>query len=407
MKKFLFLLFFIMFVREVQADTAAITKLTVSPESPMIFKPATIQIDVTNYGKTDIFTIELFIIREGVIKSQSTYSLSLQPNSPLTITPTFNPDDIGGYQVVVKLWDKNEAIQYDSQIVQFTVISDIGPFDLSINVLTRVIKPGQDIPMLLQMINQGEKGEDVKIQTNVFCQQQNSLSSQFYIFLGAKSADQRVTLLPSCFSEYGLRVVSADLIVFNKTLLTSANQIFLNVSNYTLAVQDFPENLDLTTNKPKVIDVFVDNPTNYSIHNLRLVFNNIPFSWFQVSPSVRSELKANEVGVFLVNFTIPSDINQSGDYPTKLIAAADEALDLKDSTLRITYVAPSTPFISIPFNFPSICLPSLTFFDPTIIIIIILSVLCLAIFIRRKRRREEEYEELKEKWHKIRRTLGE
>src|SRR5439155_27106143 len=128
--------------------------------------------------------------------------------------------------------------------------------------------------------------------------------------------------------------------------------------------------------------------TNYSIHNLRLVFNNIPFSWFQVSPSVRSELKANEVGVFLVNFTIPSDINQSGDYPTKLIAAADEALDLKDSTLRITYFAPSTPFISIPFNFPSIGLPSLTFFDPTIIIIIILAVLGLAIFIRRKRRRE-------------------
>src|SRR5438445_3677637 len=102
MKKFLFLFFLLLFViKDAQAQTVAITKLTVSPDIPNVFKPVTIEIELTNYGNTDIFTVELFIVKDGVIKTSSTYSLSLQPNSPLKITPSFTPDDVGDYQVVV------------------------------------------------------------------------------------------------------------------------------------------------------------------------------------------------------------------------------------------------------------------------------------------------------------------
>src|SRR5437867_5318886 len=155
-RAFILFIFLIFAVRQASAQqTAEITGLKVTPDNPAIFKAATVEIEVTNSGPSDTFLVELFVIREGEIKLTSTFSLTLQTSQPLKITPTFTPDNIGGYEIVVKLWDKNKAILYDTKIINFSVTSDIGPFDLSIDAMTRIINPGDEVPLIIQTINQG------------------------------------------------------------------------------------------------------------------------------------------------------------------------------------------------------------------------------------------------------------
>jgi len=352
----------------VSVGNNSIYTLSYSPEEPKISESLTITAGVQNNGNEEYgYKLIILVVKDGQIKENFEYPFNLKPGRSISFSPTYIPDDIGVFEIVAKLYDKYETALIDSKIVTFSSISDIGPFDLILDVLSNVARPTQSIPAILTLENNGEKGTDVEVRVEMDCINQMDITQTFFIFLEAGSTLDKKVVLPAC-NEIGIHDISAEIILYNKTWISSMNQILLNESY--LEVSYHPLDIfRIDAGESKIFDLSVKNSGNVKISNLKILIEDIPLEWFKITPSSITEISPNETVVFLINFSIPSDATPK-NYSIKIDASTDQALEKQDSTLEITSLA-AYPVSEETGKGGSVSLPITSFIKSNLTIIII------------------------------------
>lgn len=327
--------------------------LSYAPKEPMVSESLTITVGVENNGNEAYdYKLLVLVTKDGKIKETLEYPFNLKAGRGISFSPTYIPDDIGRFEIIAKLYDKYETKLIDSKIVKFSSLIDIGPFDLSIDVPAKTVRPGQTAPTILTLENMGEKGTDVEVRVEMNCINQQDIVKTFFIFLEAKSAKDKMVTLPTC-NEVGIHEISAQIILFNKSWTSSMSQILLNESYIELFFQPL-STFKIKAGESKVFDLSVKNFGNMKINNLKVLIEGIPLSWVKITPESIIETGPNQTVLFLINISVPDDIKLQ-KYPITIAAAADQTLQKEDSMLEITSLAiQKTEGGGPTFVFPSI-----------------------------------------------------
>lgn len=309
--------------------------LTTEPEIEVLTE-AKVLVGVQNNGKEkNNYKLYLFITKEGKVKDSTDFSFTLKPGDGATFTSTFTPTEIGKHEILAKLYDGLEMVLYDTRTLSIDTISKVGPFDFSLDLLTKTAEPGNSVPLVLKMKNIGEKGAEVKIKVSMYCEEK-TLAEEFAIFLQPKIEKEKLLTFLTC-SETGPNTIIAELFLFNATLAASSSQIFLREVLPTLKVK-VPEKISLMQGQTEMLDIFIENEANISFSNLRLAVENLPIEWATVTPFTIINVKPGEEIIFILNLSIPEE-TKVGEYPIKIDVGGDEVFASKDSTLSIMAAA--------------------------------------------------------------------
>lgn len=323
--------------------------IDIEPVEPMVFEDFIINLGVRNTGdELTEYVLDVFVSKDGQVKYENHFTFQLHPNKGIIFSPTFMPISVGKYKIVTKLYDKYKAILYDTKIEEIDVVSDVGPFDLSLDVITRKVRPGYEIPLIVRMKNIGIKGTDIKIAVSINCFEQRDIYKDFFVFLkGSGEVDKSLTI-PAC-NEEGSRDVTAKLILFDYVYAESLSQVFINHTYYDFYAE-FPKLIKIRQGESKVFDVLVKNTAGITINNLRLMIEHIPLEWIIITPPTIISIKAGESAMFIVNISVPRDATII-EYPITMMIGSDETLVQKDSTLEVItaeVVGPEEPVLLIP-----------------------------------------------------------
>jgi len=341
--RFSILLIFILFlvgpsVSFAEDINGEIFDLTYSPSKPMLLESIIVSISVKNTGREkNTFVLELNIVKNGRIKQSSTFSFDLYSGSTITFSPTFVLDDTGEHEVIVKLWDIYKTKIYDTEIKKFNVISEVGPFDFYLDILTKKVEPSGELSAIVSLENKGELGTDLKIRLEVECFNKDSnIYDEFVLYAESKQRLQKSVTIPVChlFNETGLHRVSSDLILDERTLMTVVSEFLINETYFRLVLKDVPEIFEIKQGQSKLFSVYVNNPTDSTVRNLRLSIEKIPNEWFSVRPLSLDNVQSNETVAFIINLTTPK-YAEARKYPINILTAADEISSKEVSELKI------------------------------------------------------------------------
>jgi len=318
-----------------------IYSIYIDPEKPLILEEFIINIGVQNTdNKTNDYILDVFVSKEGQVKDENSFAFSLKPDRGVLFSPRFTPNAVGKYEIFAKLYDKYKVVVYHTRILDVNVISDIGPFDLSLDALSRTVGPNKEIPLIVSMKNVGLKGTDAKIDVRIDCLDQEDIYKDFFVFLKGNSDLEKFLTLTAC-NEEGRRNIMSKLILFDHTFAESLTQIVINDTYYDFDIE-FPKLIKIKQGESKTFGVFIKNTAEISLNNLRLVIENIPLEWTKINPATIVNIRPNDTAVFLVNISIPQDASVI-EYPIVITIGSDETLVQKDSTLKVItgeFVAP-------------------------------------------------------------------
>lgn len=305
--------------------------ISVKPEIK-ILDNASVLIGVKNPSNEKYsYKLYVFVIKDAIVNEASDFIFSLKPGGSTTFSLTFTPSTIGEYEVMAKLYDDSETELLDAKTSQANVTSDVGPFDLSLDVLARAIAPSTTLPVILKMKNRGEKGSEVKVRVSMYCTNQ-TIENEFFIFLKPKIETEKTIYLTTC-DEENLKVISAELILFNKTFVTSNTQVFLKKTpslNFKI-----PEKIEVKVGESKVIGIVVENRENISFNNLRLTVEHIPSEWFAIKPPLIVNMKPGEEAIFMWSLSVPAGA-EAREYPISIDVGGDEVFSTKEATLTVS-----------------------------------------------------------------------
>ncbi|MBI4009701.1 MAG: hypothetical protein HY361_00705 [Candidatus Aenigmarchaeota archaeon] len=332
----IFLLVFLLSLSLTEAQETqrgVIYTLTASPHEPIVFEDLALSMGVNNPDtNTQNYKLKLIITKGGQVKHQEEFTFSLKPGNGITFSPTYVPDDIGDFEIIAKLYDSLEVELRDLKVITVSVISEIGPFDLDVDVASNVIRPATKVPVILSLANMGDKATDVQVKLEMPCENQPPITQDFFIFLWAGAVVDRTIAMDTC-NEVGLHEILASIILFNKTWISSLDQFFINETFIELLF-DLPEVIQVKAGQSKIIDLTVKNTGNIIIRNLKLLIPRIPPQWVKITPNNIIETEPEETVLFLINITIPSNITSS-KFPIGISAAADETLTRKEATFEV------------------------------------------------------------------------
>ncbi len=313
-------------------NTGSILDLSYYPEKPMLSKNVDISFAVKNSGDArQTFKIKLFVMKNGNILQETDSFLSAYPGQEKGNSSDFYPEEIGSYEILAKLYDKYETKLLDMISAKMEVRSEIGPFDLIISPLTRKVIKGEELPMLLTIINKGISGTDAKIRINVKCHNY-SISDEFMVFASPDRQIDKILSMPVC-GEDGAHNIESSLKIGERIYAISAAQFYVNETIFTMDMT-LPKDLLIEQGETKLLDISVRNMAPYALHNIRLFSEGIPGDWLIIQPDSIAELKQNETAIFLVTVNIPKDA-EARVYSAKFIASSDELSNRQSSVLKV------------------------------------------------------------------------
>lgn len=357
--KLLYLLFVIIFILVIlssitlnitgrfgELSSGEIFGLSISPVKPLFGEEAKISLGIKNPEDTEnSYKLVYFITKDGIVKFSSDIGFTLLPNRTIELNPTFIPDDLGEHQLVVQLYDKFETKLFDTVTKKFDVVSEIGPFDLRIELPTSIITPGENIPTFLTIGNLGEKGTEVNVNVKVKCYDQSDIQNSFFVFLEPKDIKEQLINIASC-KETGLHEITASIIYLNRTWIAAVNQLYLQESfldiSYTI-----PELIEVIAGESKQLDIKITNTGTDTINNMRLIVEKIPNEWTKIEPPLITQVEPKKTVLFFVTITTPKDLKPQ-TFPTKITVAADEALVKRETQLKVleSPFPPSVPTVT-------------------------------------------------------------
>jgi len=317
-------------------ENGRIYHLTYSPAEPVALEDVTISIGVENPSdKAQSYFMQLQMAKDGRIVHEQEFTFTLEKTKGIFFTPTFAPQYIGEYEVIVKLYDKAKYELFDTKIIEFNSVSHLGPFDIVIEPLTSRVRPGLTLPAKLFLENMGTKGTDVEVRISVNCPDK-TLTQTLTVFLPTRNRAEQLVSMQTCEQE-GLYDISASILVFNRTWISSVSQFFINSSFIQLQFEA-PEKIVLQLGQNYSFPVEVTNLGNQKITDLKFVVQRIPLAWQKTSPSSVIEVEPNEKVVFIVSIAIPQDAEPK-TYEVRMTAAAEEVLERQISVLEVSPLA--------------------------------------------------------------------
>lgn len=320
-----------------QKINGEISSLDYVTARPTVFQEIAITTIVKNTGEeTATFKLQIIISKDGKIKKTFTHFLDLFAGGSSEKITLFRPEEIGTFDVIAKLWNEQEIKNFDTKVIQLDVISEIGPFDLFLDLLTRQVEPNGELPVVVTIDNKGQLKADVKIKVDIECFQTQKISEEFTILAEAKTKTQQKISMAVCplQTEIGLHNIFAYIILNNKILAEAKSQFFINITDLRILFEGVPEILEAEQGQFLQVAITIANPSNSTLHNIRLLIEKIPEEWTQVDPQLINEIKPNETRVFILNFAIPEDA-ETGEYTMEVTAASEELLSKSSASLIV------------------------------------------------------------------------
>lgn len=314
------------------AGTGSISELSFYPEKPMISKNVSINFAVKNTGNArQTFKIKILVMKNGNVIKQSDGFLSVYPGQEKGNSSDFYPEESGSYEILAKLYDKYETSLLDMFSMKMDARSEIGPFDLIISPLTRKVLKGDELPVLLTIINKGVSGTDADINLSIRCQNY-SISDGFAVFAPPDRQVDKILTMPVC-NEDGARNIESSLTIGGRIYAISTAQFYVNETISTMDMR-LPNDFLIEQGGTKLLDISVRNMAPYALHNARLFSEGIPSDWLFIQPDSIPEIKQNETAIFLLTVNVPKNA-EARTYSARFIASSDELSNRMASVLKV------------------------------------------------------------------------
>lgn len=352
-----FSIVFFAFANFASAEKGEITKIAYDPPEVVALSDITINIGVSNTDNVaNDYKLKILVLHEGVVRYSQDFIFDLDSKKGIVFSPSFTPRDIGEFQIIAKLYDKDEIELLDSEIIAFNSISEIGPFDLKVDLPAKIVRPNSRVPIILTLENKGQKRTDVELQVRIRCPT-GDVKESFFLLLEANSFIERVIGLQSCLIT-GVYDVIGDVLLFNRTWISSTVQLIVNQSIVELLF-DPPIDLRADAGKSVTFDVMVKNSGTRTVDNLKLIITRIPPEWIQITPSEIKNVKPNTQAYFLVNITVPQDV-RSRLINFTFIVAGEDTQNEKRANFQVSGLATAGQSEEIKITPPAVTVPKIS-----------------------------------------------
>ncbi|MFH1622953.1 MAG: NEW3 domain-containing protein [Candidatus Aenigmatarchaeota archaeon] len=309
-----------------------IVDMTVIPAKPKVFEDATVTVTARNLqDQNNEYLLSMFSAKDGQVLDENELTFKINPGKDITVSIAFSPTRIGKYTIVAKLYDKYKSVLYSERVLDVEVVSEIGPFDVQLDVLSRNIRPGYEIPLLISLKHMGMSGTDVKVSVYMDCAD-GGRYKDFSVFVDGGGKVDKTFSIQACEQE-GYHEITAKVVMFDSVLAQSTGNVFIRESQKDIYVRA-PDRIEARKGSSKVFDVYVRNDYNITVHNLKLALVGLPEGWLYISPGNVASIDANESALFVVNMTIPADA-AAIEYPLVVSVGCDETLTQKESMLKV------------------------------------------------------------------------
>jgi hypothetical protein len=325
------LFFFLLLVAAVYAGDIADVRF--SPSEPKILEELKMEIKIKNTRPlTNAYSLSTLIVKDGLVKYENEIGFTLTPNSEITLTPNYVPEEIGTYNVVIKLLDKYKTYLFDSWLGSFYVTSDYGPFDLYLDLPSYTVEPGSKLPVLVNLANRGTNGTDVDVNISIECFTPLPVRSSFVYYLEPNSTAQKLVYIPVC-NEVGMHTLVGYISIGSVILVTSSAQVNINHTVSKLLML-FPDVFNVGQNSTGSFAAQVKNVGTTEVRNVKFFMGNIPKEWVEITPEKVDVLKPEESAYFFIKITIPPDANVM-IYPLTITAAGEGTVLNEQSALNV------------------------------------------------------------------------
>ncbi len=335
-----------------------IYQLAYSPAEPVVLEDIKLSIGVENPSdKLQNYFMQVQVVKDGEPIHEQVFAFSIEKGKRIQFTPLYSPEDIGKHQVIARLYDNLKINLFSTEIITFNAVSHLGPFDITIEPLTSRITPGLRLPAKLILENMGTKGTDAEVRISVDCEK--PITQSLIMFVPGNTKVERMVSSQVCERE-GQYKISADILIFNKTWVSSTSQFFVN-SSFVQLQFEVPENITLQPGQSFTFPIEVMNVGNQKISDLKFIIERIPLAWQKTTPTSLKSIEPGKTAIFLVNITVPTDA-QADSYEIRMTAAAYETVEKKSSVLTILHLATqetqttAVPLISVAILLPVIVL---------------------------------------------------
>lgn len=329
-----------------------VVDISVNPAKPKVLDDTVATVVVHNLKDySNEYTLRIFVSMGGQVIEQNDITFSLNANKNMSMTMDFLPTKIGTYSVIAKIFNKDTTALYSEKVLDVEVVSDIGPFDMQLDVLSHTLRPGYVIPLLLSMKNMGIRGTDVDVSITMDCASQGRIYKDFSVYLGGNGELQKTVSLSAC-SDKGYHEITAKILMLGGVVAQSTSSVFINDTQYNIYVR-CPDFIEIGKGFSKNFDVYVMDDDNRLVNNLRAIISDLPQDWLSITPESVASIRPNESAIFVVNISAPPDA-ASAEYPFTISIGGDEVLMQRDAVLNIFEVGGATQNASEPQPVPAI-----------------------------------------------------
>ncbi len=300
----------------VPEDKEAMLEISYSPDSPKVLEKMEITVRTIS-GISGDFLLEAFVAQEGKVAEQRTYRFSADVQDTNEFAFEYSPSSIETQTAVANLYSSDKGILYDSKIIEFKAQSDVGPFDIEIDLPTNFVLKGDTLPVRVRMKNFGTKADDVNLVVTIYCYSKQNIEQTSFIYL--TDSLEKSMILPTC-GEAGQHRIKAAINLYGIEHVAATSQYFERES---LSSLDFstPDYITAEERTPRDLSIVYRNSGNTTLYNIRLIVFSLPSAWFTVKPSTIADIDAGESIVSVISFNVPD--GSEGAYPILIGASGD------------------------------------------------------------------------------------
>jgi hypothetical protein len=310
------------------------------PSEIKIFEKITVTTAVKNNGKEkNDYLLEFKIIKNGELKNEDKFMFPLSPDRTVSFSPTYNLNEVGEYKIVIRIYDMSKITLYDEKILTIVAQSDVGPFDLEVDVPSHMIKLGDSLPLTVKITNVGIKGIDIGLDLELRCTNGKKISKSMYIFVNGSSDIEKQLFMDLC-GDIGQHTVTASLILYGNELIASKTQFYVNATLPEI-LMNMQQLIKAENGKKNYFAIEVKNPNDFDLMNIKPFVYGMPSDWIFIEPSSFNTLKPNESAIFTAIIDAPKTAEMK-NYEITVGIGGDNMLIKKEAMVSVTGIATKT-----------------------------------------------------------------
>lgn len=311
--------------------------ITISPRQPLTLEDTTVEVQVNSSQQRQYLLSIDVLYRDRTVKQQQ-YRFELGAGDQTALQIPVTPTNIGNYTVAATLLDKKGQTVYTSTATDFSVVSDVGPFDLFITTPAQYTPSDVQIPVVVRAKNVGVSGVDTEINITSQCFQNQNRVRRFFVFVNRSGSAVDTTQIPSC-NEPGAHTITATLSVFGEQQVSATTQYIEREDMHEPKI-GVADTLTLKGKKTKT-SVLVRNTADTTLQNLQPYVFGVPPSWVQITPHQITDIPPNGSATFVA--TITPEEPKKRNYDLLIGVNSPSTFAQKPVSLNIEDIQPRQP----------------------------------------------------------------